>query len=138
MTAQLEDLDAKHSSADRSARSLKEQLEEAQVRRHPFSLQAVSSHSSFSSSFLVIQERLTEENRAKISANNKQKQLSDEVERLNQQLEDEEEAKAALQNKLAQITQQVKCTTCKVPVHRIYALLCTLCTCVTSFHKSIC
>ena len=54
------------------------------------------------------QDRLNEENRAKISANNKQKQLADEVERLNQQLEDEEEAKAALQAKLSQITQQVR------------------------------
>ena len=53
------------------------------------------------------QERLTEENRAKINSNNKQKQLADEAERLNQQLEDEEEAKGALQVKLTQLTQQV-------------------------------
>ncbi len=53
------------------------------------------------------QERLTEENRAKINISNKHKQMADEVERLNQQLEDEEEAKAALQSKLMQVTQQV-------------------------------
>ena len=82
LSAQLEDLDRKHSSADRQVRGLKEQLEEAQ-------------------------ERLSEETRAKITISNKQKQLSDEVERLNQQLEDEEEAKTAVQNKLMQITQQV-------------------------------
>ena len=57
----------------------------------------------------VIQERLTEETRAKINISNKYKHLQDELERLNQQLEDEEEAKTALQNKLTQLTQQVLC-----------------------------
>ena len=42
-----------------------------------------------------------------MGATNKQKQLADEVERLNQQLEDEEEAKTSLQTKLSQLTLQV-------------------------------
>ena len=53
------------------------------------------------------QERLTDENKAKINASNKQKHLADELERVTQQLEDEEEAKAALQTKLMQLTGQV-------------------------------
>lgn len=85
MTAQVEDLDVKNSTAERSVKSLKEQIDE-------------------------LQEKLSEETRAKIAANNKQKQLDDEVERLNGQLEDEEEAKTALQNKLVQVNQQVSQT----------------------------
>ena len=82
LTGQVEELDGKNSTAERSVKSLKEQLEE-------------------------LQEKMTEETRAKIAANNRQKQLDDEVERLNAQLEDEEEAKSALQTKLVQVNQQV-------------------------------
>ena len=82
MTAQAEDLDLKNSTAERSVKSLKEQIEE-------------------------LQDKLSEETRAKIAASNKQKQLEDEVERVNGQLEDEEEAKTGLQSKLVQINQQV-------------------------------
>ena len=65
--------------------------------------------------YAVVQERLTEETRAKINISNKYKHLQDELERLNQQLEDEEEAKTTLQNKLTQLTQQVLCD-CSVVV----------------------
>ena len=85
MSAQAEDLDLKNSTAERNVKSLKEQIEE-------------------------LQDKLSEETRAKIAASNKMKQLDDEVERLNGQLEDEEEAKTALQNKLVQINQQVRLT----------------------------
>ena len=88
VTAQSEDLDLKNSTAERNVKSLKEQIEE-------------------------LQDKLSEETRAKIAASNKMKQLDDEVERLNGQLEDEEEAKTALQNKLVQINQQVRLT-CKM------------------------
>ena len=50
---------------------------------------------------------MSEESRLKIAAQNKMKQLQEEVEHLSQQVEDEEEAKTALQNKLMQLTQQV-------------------------------
>ena len=46
----------------------------------------------------------------KIAAQNKQKQLQEEVDHLTQQVDDEEEAKTALQNKLVQLTQQVRVT----------------------------
>ena len=82
VSAQAEELDLKNSTAERNVKSLKEQIEE-------------------------LQDKLSEETRAKIAASNKMKQLDDEVERLNGQLEDEEEAKTALQNKLVQINQQV-------------------------------
>jgi myosin protein heavy chain len=85
VSAQAEDLDLKNSTAERSVKSLKEQIEE-------------------------LQDKLSEETRAKIAASNKMKQLDDEKERLNGQLEDEEEAKTALQNKLVQINQQVRLT----------------------------
>ena len=52
-------------------------------------------------------DQLAEETRAKIAANNKQKQLQDEVERLNTQLEDEEEAKDAIQAKMGTTNSQV-------------------------------
>ena len=84
MTTQLEDLDVKNSTAERSVKSLKDQIDE-------------------------LQDKLSEETRAKIAASNRQKQLEDEVERLNNQLEDEEEAKSSLQNKLVQVNQQVSC-----------------------------
>lgn len=82
MTTQLEELDGKKSSAEKSVKNLKEQVEE-------------------------LSEQVKEETRVKIIASNKQKQLQDEVERLNGQLEDEEEARGALQLKIVQNTTQV-------------------------------
>ena len=87
VTAQAEDLDLKNSTAERNVKSLKEQIDE-------------------------LQDKLSEETRAKIAASNKMKQLDDEVERLNSQLEDEEEAKTGLQNKLVQMNQQVNLSVC--------------------------
>ena len=83
MTTQLDDLDGKHSSAEKTSKGLHSEVDE-------------------------LTERLTEETRAKIAANNKMKQLQDEVERLNGQLEDEEEAKDGLQTKLVNINTQVR------------------------------
>ena len=82
LTGQLEDLDRKQSTSEKSAKNLNEQLEE-------------------------LREQLQEETRAKIAGSNKNKQLADEIERLNAQLEDEEEAKNSLQSKLVQLNQQV-------------------------------
>ncbi len=87
MTVQLEDLDGKQSSGEKAAKNLKELVEE-------------------------LQDQVAEETRAKIAASNKQKQLQDEVERVNGQLEDEEEAKDSLQAKLANTNSQVSVCVC--------------------------
>ena len=76
-------MDHKCSTLDKAVKSLKEQLKETE-------------------------EHLTDETRQKIASSNKQKQLEDEVQRLNQQLEDEEEIKAGIHSKMVQATQQVR------------------------------
>ena len=78
----MEDMDRKLTSTEKEVKALKEHNEE-------------------------LQDQLSEETKAKITASNKSKQLQDEVERLNVQLEDEEEAKTALQTKTVQLNQQV-------------------------------
>ena len=83
MAAQLEELDGKQSSSEKTIKNFQNQVEE-------------------------LHEQLAEETKAKIAANNKQKQLHDEVERLNGQLEDEEEAKDTLQAKLGTVNVQVR------------------------------
>ena len=82
MSLQLEDLDTKKSSSEKSTKNLKGQVEE-------------------------LTDQLAEETRAKIAANNKQKQMADELERLNTQLDDEEEAKDSIQTKMIATNSQV-------------------------------